>query len=117
VTLFSGTSDMGQGARTIFAQMCANELGVPVERVAVVSGDTAVVPYDQQTSASRSTVLMGNAVVNASREVRRKLVQMAGTDGAADEADVEATDELVRRALGRMGGEISALGEAVVVRA
>jgi CO/xanthine dehydrogenase Mo-binding subunit len=105
--VYAGTSDMGQGARTIFAQMCAHELGVPVERVSVVSGDTAVVPYDQQTSASRSTVLMGNAVVNAAREVRRKLIDMAG--GAADGVP---TDELVRRALGRMGGEISAMGEA-----
>jgi CO/xanthine dehydrogenase Mo-binding subunit len=104
--VYAGTSDMGQGARTIFAQMCAHELGIPVERVTVVSGDTAVVPYDQQTSASRSTVLMGNAVVNASRQVRRKLVEMADGD------DDKSTDELVRRALGRMGGEISALGEA-----
>ncbi len=103
--VYAGTSDMGQGARTIFAQMCAQELGVDVARVTVVSGDTAVVPYDQQTSASRSTVLMGNAVVKASREVRAKLVALAGADDAP-------TDELVRRALGRMGGEISALGEA-----
>ena len=108
--VYAGTSDMGQGARTIFAQMCAMELGIPVERVTVVSGDTAVVPYDQQTSASRSTVLMGNAVVSASRQVRARLVEMArGDDSGGDD---EPTDELVRRALGRMGGEISALGEA-----
>jgi CO/xanthine dehydrogenase Mo-binding subunit len=48
---------------------------------------------------------MGNAVVNAAREVRRKLVDMAGGEDGP-------TDDLVRRALGRMGGEISALGEA-----
>lgn len=102
--VYCGTSDMGQGARTIFAQMCAAELGVPLERVSVVSGDTSVVPYDQQTSASRSTVLMGTAVVQASRQVRARLVELAGGDDAP-------TDELVQRALGRMGGEISALGE------
>jgi len=107
--VYCGTSDMGQGARTIFAQMCAQELRVPVERVTVVSGDTAVVPYDQQTSASRSTVLMGNAVVNASREVRQKLLAMTGAAAPEDDAP---TDELVRRALGRMGGEISAMGES-----
>jgi CO/xanthine dehydrogenase Mo-binding subunit len=102
--VYCGTSDMGQGARTIFAQMAAQELGVPVERVTVVSGDTSVVPYDQQTSASRSTVLMGNAVVSAAGQVREKLVVMAGgSDGS--------TDELVGRALGRMGGEITAMGE------
>src|SRR5262249_19634859 len=64
-----------------------------------------VVPYDQQTSASRSTVLMGNAVVIASREVRRKLVETAGADDLP-------THELLARALGRMGGEISALGQS-----
>ena len=56
-----GTSDMGQGARTIFAQIAAEELGAPLDWVTVVMGDTAIVPYDQQTSASRSSVLMGNA--------------------------------------------------------
>jgi CO/xanthine dehydrogenase Mo-binding subunit len=102
--VYVGTSDMGQGARTIFAQMAAHELGIAVEQVSVVSGDTAVVPYDQQTSASRSTVLMGSAVVSASRQVRARLVELAGGDAAP-------TGELVQRALGRMGGEISALGE------
>jgi CO/xanthine dehydrogenase Mo-binding subunit len=106
--VYCGTSDMGQGARTIFAQMCAAELGVPVERVTVISGDTAVVPYDQQTSASRSTVIMGNAVVAASRQVREKLVAMVGGEAAAG----SSTEELVTSALGRMGGEISALGES-----
>ena len=102
--VYCGTSDMGQGARTIFAQMVATELGIAIERVTVVSGDTAVVPYDQQTSASRSTVVMGNAVVAAARAVMAKLHELTG--GAQG-----TTDELVAKALGRMGGEISAMGE------
>ena len=64
---------MGQGARTIFAQIAAGELGAPIEWVTVVMGDTAVVPYDQQTSASRSSVLMGNAVLDACRDIQAKL--------------------------------------------
>ena len=68
--LYSGTSDMGQGARTIFAQIVAEELGVPVDRVAVVMGDTAIVPYDQQTSASRSTVIMGRAIQRACADIQ-----------------------------------------------
>jgi CO/xanthine dehydrogenase Mo-binding subunit len=77
--VYCGTQDIGQGARTIFAQIAAHELGIPLERVSVVMGDTGVVPYDQQTSASRSTVLMGNAVLAASRQVREKLA--AGESG------------------------------------
>jgi CO/xanthine dehydrogenase Mo-binding subunit len=76
--LYSGTSDMGQGARTIFAQIVAEELRIPVEQVEVVMGDTAIVPYDQQTSASRSTVFMGRAVQRACQDIVRQLEAMAG---------------------------------------
>ena len=62
VIIYAGTSDMGQGARTIFAQLAAEALGAPLEKVSVVMGDTAVVPFDLQTSASRSTVFMGTAI-------------------------------------------------------
>ena len=75
--VYAGTSDMGQGARTIFAQIAAGELGVPLDWVTVVMGDTALVPYDQQTSASRSSVLMGNAVLAACRDIQAKLRAMA----------------------------------------
>ena len=77
VIVHAGTSDMGQGARTIFAQIAAEELGCPLDWVTVVMGDTAVVPYDQQTSASRSSVLMGNSVLFACRDVQGKLRAMA----------------------------------------
>ena len=87
VVVYAGTSDMGQGARTIFAQIAAQELGAPLDWVTVVMGDTAVVPYDQQTSASRSSVLMGNAVLAACRDIQAKLRAMAaeleGVDASA----------------------------------
>src|SRR4029079_1453493 len=54
IVVYAGTSDMGQGARTIFAQICSDGVAAPLDGVTVVMGDTAVVPYDQQTSASRS---------------------------------------------------------------
>ena len=86
VVVYAGTSDMGQGARTIFAQICADELGAPLDWVTVVMGDTAVVPYDQQTSASRSSVLMGNAVLAACRDIQAKLRAMAAElEGVAEE--------------------------------
>ncbi|HSS61832.1 MAG TPA: xanthine dehydrogenase family protein molybdopterin-binding subunit, partial [Candidatus Limnocylindrales bacterium] len=72
-TVLAGTSDMGQGARTVLAQIAAHELGVSVGSVNVVTGDTAAVPFDLQTSASRSTVFMGNAVVRACEDIRRQL--------------------------------------------
>ena len=125
VVVYAGTSDMGQGARTIFAQIAAQELGAPLDWVTVVMGDTAVVPYDQQTSASRSSVLMGNAVLAACRDIQAKLRAMAADLEGVDESAVvieggevrigdRATPirDVVARGLGRLGGEIIGVGES-----
>ncbi len=125
VIVSAGTSDMGQGARTVFAQIAADELGAPLDWVTVVMGDTAVVPYDQQTSASRSTVLMGSAVLRACRDVQAQLRAMAARLYEIDEAAVEVTRGIVRlpqrelpisvvlsEGLGPLGGELIGTGEA-----
>jgi CO/xanthine dehydrogenase Mo-binding subunit len=124
VVVYAGTSDMGQGARTIFAQIAADELGAPLEWVTVVSGDTAVVPYDQQTSASRSSVFMGNAVQRACRDIQAKVRSMAAQLEGVDEGEVTVErgevrigdrsipiGDVVKRGLGRLGGEIIGVGE------
>ncbi|TAL08779.1 MAG: xanthine dehydrogenase family protein molybdopterin-binding subunit, partial [Chloroflexota bacterium] len=121
----AGTSDMGQGARTIFAQIVAHELGIPLDWISVVMGDTALVPYDQQTSASRSTVLMGNAILQACRDIGTRLAAMAARDHGVDPAEVTVAHGAVRirdrempihdvlvAGLGPLGGEIIGLGEA-----
>jgi CO/xanthine dehydrogenase Mo-binding subunit len=77
VTVLSATSDMGQGARTVLAQIAAEALGAPIDRVAIIMGDTAVVPFDSSTSASRSTVFMGNAVLKACASLRDQLIGIA----------------------------------------
>ena len=76
-TVMSGTSDMGQGARTVLAQIASHELGISVERIAIAMGDTANVPYDTTTSASRSTVFMGNAIQDACHKIKDELKAMA----------------------------------------
>lgn len=123
--VLAGTSDMGQGARTIFARIVADELGVPIDWVTVVMGDTAVVPYDQQTSASRSSVLMGNAILAACRDIQEKVRSMAARLEDVDEAAIVVDRGEVRigertlplrdvlvRGLGRLGGEVIGLGES-----
>jgi CO/xanthine dehydrogenase Mo-binding subunit len=124
VIVYAGTSDMGQGARTIFGQIAAEELGAPLDWVTVVMGDTAVVPYDQQTSASRSSVFMGNAVLRACRDIQAKVRVMAARLESVPDADVVvergevrigdrtlAIRDVVARGLGRLGGEVTGLGE------
>jgi CO/xanthine dehydrogenase Mo-binding subunit len=125
VILYAGTSDMGQGSRTLFAQIVAEELGVPIDRITVVMGDTAVVPYDQQTSASRSTVIMGNAILAACREIQTKVRAMAARlHGVSEEAIVVAhgmvslpdgpipITEVLKPGLGSLGGEVIGNGES-----
>ena len=123
VTVFSGTSDMGQGARTVFAQIVAEELGVPPEKVAVCMGDTAAVPFDFQTSASRSTVCMGNAIVDACRQIKRQLQELADQDSGFraqssapplpnPEPRTLNTQQLLRQRFGKVNGELIAVGTA-----
>jgi CO/xanthine dehydrogenase Mo-binding subunit len=123
VLVYAGTSDMGQGARTIFAQIAANEMGVPIDMVSVVSGDTAVVPYDQQTSASRSTVLMGNAIMRACRDIQEQVRKMAAAAESVPESQIVVDQgvvslpgrelpivEVVQAGLGKLGGELIGTG-------
>ncbi len=95
-TVLAGTSDMGQGARTVLSQIAAEELGLTVDRVQIVMGDTAFAPFDLQTSASRSTVFMGTAVAEACRDVKRQLATMAADTFAVAPDDVEVGSGTVR---------------------
>jgi CO/xanthine dehydrogenase Mo-binding subunit len=95
-TVLAGTSDMGQGARTVLSQIAAEELGLTVDRVQIVMGDTAFAPFDLQTSASRSTVFMGTAVAEACRDVKRQLATMAADTFEIAPDDVEVGSGTVR---------------------
>jgi CO/xanthine dehydrogenase Mo-binding subunit len=77
VTLFTSTVEMGQGAHTAMAQIAAESLSVPFENVRIVGPDTHVTPFDSTTSASRSTNMMGNAVIAAGTSLKRKLIELA----------------------------------------
>ena len=122
--VFCGTSDMGQGARTVLSQIVAQEMGIPIERISVIMGDTAIVPYDQQTSASRSTVLMGTSVYRACKDIHGKVRAMASRIHGVDEADIDVDGgtvrftgaelpivEVVQEGLGALGGEVIGNGE------
>lgn len=123
VTLMAGTSDMGQGARTILVQLAADELAVPPDKVRILMGDTASLPYDTSTSASRSTVYMGGAVTEACRDVKAKLVQMAVEKYGVEAGDVGVSDgqvvvdgeaydypTFIRAYFGPIGGEVIGVG-------
>jgi CO/xanthine dehydrogenase Mo-binding subunit len=125
VSVLVSTVEMGQGARTVMAQIAAEVLAVPVERVSIVSPDTSITPYDQTTSSSRSTTMAGRAVQEAAQDVLDQLLRIAaarlGTTAGSlrvDDAAVHAGDrkiaypELLDHHFGMRGGEL--IGRGVV---
>jgi carbon-monoxide dehydrogenase large subunit len=100
VVVATGACSQGQGHETTFAQLAADAVGVPVERVTVINADTAAIPMGVGTFASRSAVVAGSAVNEAGARVRAKLAQAAGAlmEAAPDDIDIEGGQAFVRGA-------------------
>jgi CO/xanthine dehydrogenase Mo-binding subunit len=96
VIVATGLTTQGQGHATVFAQIVADELGVPFEDVTVTTGDTRRMPYSVGTFASRAAVMSGNAVGIAARNVRKKALRIAGEALEADPGDLEIVDGRVQ---------------------
>jgi aerobic carbon-monoxide dehydrogenase large subunit len=96
VVVATGLTTQGQGHQTAFAQIVAAELGVPIERVTVTTGDTRRFRYAVGTFASRAAVMSGNAVGAAARKVKHKALRIAGEALEADPRDLEVVDGEVR---------------------
>jgi carbon-monoxide dehydrogenase large subunit len=92
VTIFTGSHSHGQGHETTFAQLVAEGLGIPIENVEVVHGDTAKVPFGMGTYGSRSLAVGGSAIVKAMDKVIRKGKKIAAHLLEAAEADIEFKD-------------------------
>jgi carbon-monoxide dehydrogenase large subunit len=88
----TGAVSSGQGHETSFAQVAADALGIPIEWVTVVGGDTAAVPFGVGTFASRSAVTAGSSIVDACARVKDKLVAAAAVLLEASPADVAIED-------------------------
>jgi CO/xanthine dehydrogenase Mo-binding subunit len=74
----TGIAEIGQGARTVFAQIAAQALEIPLEHVRCTPhGDTAVDQDSMQTTSSRGTICAGNAVIAAAKQARQTLIEMA----------------------------------------
>jgi CO/xanthine dehydrogenase Mo-binding subunit len=91
VSIMMGSTELGQGSHTVIPQIVAEELGVPFDSVRVVASDTAITPYDRSTGASRTTTLMGRAVLEASREAIDQMVRMAADVLKVKEKEIEVT--------------------------
>jgi len=77
VKVLVGVTDIGTGAKTTMGLIAAETLGVPLESIAVVYGDTDIAPYSPGESGSRTTGYTGMAVIEAAQNVRKQLLEAA----------------------------------------
>ncbi|CAN7585519.1 xanthine dehydrogenase family protein molybdopterin-binding subunit [Pseudorhodoferax sp. LjRoot39] len=89
VTVFTGSHSHGQGHETTFAQVVAGRLGIPVENVDVVHGDTGRVPFGMGTYGSRSISVGGAAIMKALDKIETKAKKIAAHLMEASDADIE----------------------------
>ncbi len=90
--VYVGTTELGQGARTVMAQIAAEEIGTSSDNIRVHGADTRFTPYDRSTGASRSTTIAGLGVQRAAANVAARLRETAGELWDVDAELVELTD-------------------------
>jgi carbon-monoxide dehydrogenase large subunit len=106
VVALVGTSDSGQGHLTAFAQIVADELGVNIDDVDVVEGDTALTPYGFGSWVSRSIITSGNALIIACQKLRSKVKRIAAFLLHVPEDGLTISEGVVRATGGDKGKEI-----------
>lgn len=121
---FAGSTEMGQGVRTVLSQIIAEELSLPIAAIHIGGADTKVTPYDASTGSSRSTTLMGTAVQRAARDLKNQLLKVGAEalrvkpgqvqmiDGAMICGEMRLTfREALQRRFGGSGGELIGHGD------
>jgi carbon-monoxide dehydrogenase large subunit len=92
VSILTGSHSHGQGHETTFAQLVADGLGIPIDQVEIVHGDTAKIPYGMGTYGSRSLAVGGTAIIKAMDKIVAKGKKIAAHLLEASEADIEFKD-------------------------
>lgn len=92
VTASFGLGPSGQGHETTMAQLIADELGIDVKDIVVLTGDTDSAPFGGGTGGSRSGTIGGGAALTAAREMKSKLAKLSAHLLEASEEDIEFTD-------------------------
>jgi xanthine dehydrogenase molybdenum-binding subunit len=95
VNVFTGATDMGQGADTVIAQIVAEELGARAEDVVVIHTDTDVCPWDVGAHASRTTFVAGNSAIGAARKVKEQLLEAAAKSLGESAEDLDIRDRVI----------------------
>ena len=96
VTVLSGSAEMGQGSKTVLAQIAAEEFGATLDQVRVMQSDTAVTPFARSTGADRTTTLEGRTVLAACVDAKEQIREMAADiwEMSAEDVQLEPTGVL-----------------------
>ncbi len=94
--LFTGTSDIGTDSKTTLTQIVAEELNLSIDRVGIITGDTAVTPHDHGCCASRTLFLAGLAIRQAAENVRDQILELAAEKMADNVLDLYLEDGAVK---------------------
>jgi aerobic carbon-monoxide dehydrogenase large subunit len=89
VTVFTGSHSHGQGHETTFSQLVADELGVPIEQIEIVHGDTGAIPFGMGTYGSRSASVGGTALLMSLNKIKEKGKKIAAHLLEASPSDME----------------------------
>jgi len=121
IALHQGAVDIGQGSNTIVTQICADAMGVPIDRFDLVSGDTAITPDCGKTSASRQTFVTGKAAAIAGAKLHdaiRSLVNAGKNESVVlDDSAVVVEGNNARRVVDLSGLPLDAHGYVVTTEA
>jgi carbon-monoxide dehydrogenase large subunit len=92
VTVYTGSHSHGQGHETTFSQLVADELGIPMEQIEIVHGDTGAIPFGMGTYGSRSGAVGGTAILMSVNKIKEKGKKIAAHLLEASPSDIEYTN-------------------------
>lgn len=95
VHLLTGAADLGTGTRTVLSQICAEELGIPVERVRVTNADTETTPYTLPSYGSITLASSGPAVRSAANDAKRQLFDLAAGSLGVKAAELSSKKDFI----------------------
>jgi CO/xanthine dehydrogenase Mo-binding subunit len=95
VTVFCGSTDIGQGSDSVLAYIVAEELGVTLDDISIVTADTNLTPVDLGSYSSRVTLMTGNAAIEAARKLRTLLLETAAKELMVPLESLTARDNLI----------------------
>ena len=102
LTVMCSVTEQGQGTEAVFAQIAASGLGITLDKVRVITGDTGVTPYGGGTWASRGAGIGGEAVLQAARALRSNVLDVAAAILKADKAELDVQGNQI---INRLSGE------------